>query len=303
MFLHWTPSIERNTNWIQTSTEATLFDVVYANGQYCAVGTDGATYFSTDRTTWTQYNISGATTGDSVVGVTHNGSKFYAIYNDVSAGKCQIVETTGPGVGWTNSTTAFGTTAVGIKSDGAGLTVALSADRSVRREDTPNTSPWSTASNMFTSGTPLQLEFTDSKFWATSTGFVYVTSFATSSWTRYDITTGTPQPTRGIVADDSGDLVIVGDHDATDTGLYTSTTGGSSWSDLSGSTADYNSVAYGDGRFLAVDTTTATIELTSGTAFTDLGHTGTTADLNRVRWINNEFIAVGNGIWVLYASQ
>lgn len=297
MFLHWTPPSERNVNWQQVSTASTLYDIVYANGYYCAVGTDGATYFSTDRSNWSQYNISGTTTGDHVAGVTHNGSKFYAIYTEASTNTAKIVETTGPGVGWSAST-GFSTgtgSAVGIKSDGAGITIAVNSGRDVLIENTPISSPWSIASDVYTSGSMNQLEFTSGTWWVTGTRYVY-TGNGTGTWTRYDVTGGASTVFRGIVEDLSANLIVSGD------GLYLSTNNGSTWSSLTAPSGNYNSIEYGDLRFLSVDTTTATIESTNASTFSTVGHTGTTADLNRVRWINGEFIAVGNGIWVLYAS-
>lgn len=295
MFLHWTPQLARNPNWIQKSTVSTVYDMVYANGYYVAVGSSGQTWRSTDRNTWTSYGISGVT--DDVKGVTWNGSKFYAVYSK-SDGTVQIVEST-DGTGWSN-TINMGTgsgSAVGIKSDGAGITIAVSSNRDVYVENTVN--PWSNAADVYTSGVMNQLEYTSGTWWVTGTRYVY-TGNATGTWTRYDVSGGSVV-FRDIVEDDSGNLVVVGVHSSGTPGVYLSSNNGTSWSALTAPDGDYNSVEYGDNRLLAVDTTTDTVESTDASTFSTVGHTGATADLYGVRWINGEFIAYGNGIWILNA--
>jgi hypothetical protein len=299
MFFHWTSLVERNFDyWQQTSTISTVLDIAYYDGVYVAVGQNGKTWKSTDRITWGEWGPSGVTT--DIVAVTHNGSKFYAVYSDATG--MRIIQSTN-GEGWSPAYSSGNSyVAAGIISDGAGRTLAVSVDGDLMSEDTTISQPWSPAGTIYAGADINRAHFANGTFYL-GNGFIYrgpgsdrvdVTNLAATQ--EYDI------------AFNGSFYVIVGNHSAPSTAPAIFKTSGTNtntgqWSVATAPSGDYKSIAWGSGRFIAVDTTQTTIKSTDGSTFTNLGFTGTDAILNKVRFINNEFIAVGSGIWLLYTDQ
>ena len=299
MFLHWSSLVERTDDyWQQLSLVSTVLDIAYGNGVYVAVGQSGKTWQSTDRITWAEYGPSGVTA--DIVAVTYNGSKFYAVYS--SATGMAIIQSP-DGTGWSSAySTGNNYVAAGIISDGAGRTLAVSDSGNLFSEDTTISQPWSPAGTIYAGAGINRAHFANGTFYL-GNGFIYrgpgsdiadVTNYSATQ--QYDI------------AFNGSFYVIVGNHSNPTSAPAVFKTSGTNtntgqWSLATAPSGDYKSIAWGSGKFVAVDSTQSTIQSTNGSTFGDLGFTGTDAILNKVRYLNNEFIAVGVGIWLLYTDQ
>ena len=77
-----------------------------------------------------------------------------------------------------------------------------------------------------------------------------------------------------------------------------------SWArrDVPGLTADLNSVAYGNGIFVAVGAESAVARSADGIEWT-VGSAGSDGSLRQVRFLNGEFVAVGNTNKILFSAD
>jgi len=304
MFLHWTGSVGANPDWQQKSTIATVVDIEWFDGTYIAVGSAGEIWSSTDRITW---NLNSQNFTYPFLGVTHNGTKFYAAYINTADSALYVIQSSNNGISWSQAfKTAdgyapVGNTFGGIASDGAGTTWTIGGNSLLPIISETTITDWQ-------AGSPNTLSTPSS----TIVGVTYVGGYQVflgvgRIWrdgTNIDYTNDTPRAAYDIAhKPGTTDFVLVGEHDSDDSGIFKSTNNMTSWTAATAPDGIYKSVTYGSGKYLAVVSTQDTIISTDGATFTNLGFTGTDAVLNTVKYINNEFIAVGNGIWSLYADQ
>ena len=90
------------TNWTLRETAATnpIFDVIYSNSKFVAVGYDGVIRTSSDGTSW---DNSTSGTSNHLYGVTYGNSKF------VAAGHDGVIRTSSGWTFWGNSTSGTST--------------------------------------------------------------------------------------------------------------------------------------------------------------------------------------------------
>lgn len=263
------------TNWTaQTSgTANTLTDLVFANNRFVAVGNNGTILTSPNGSDW-----SAATSGtaNALAGVTYANGIYVAV------GASSTVLTSGNGVNWTNQPGVPSSLALKSVAFGNGLFAAMTgAGEIIESADGVN---W--ISQPTQGGTPYRLAFLNNQFVIVDYGMKFSTDGTNWSAPNY------VYPILQTMTYAGGDYVGVGTG-----GTIQYSANGTSWTAATANNSSYDltAVAYGNGTFVAVGLHGLIRTSTDHVNWPIRNQTLTyLATLYGVKYINNEFVAVGD---------
>ncbi|WP_020602272.1 putative Ig domain-containing protein [Spirosoma spitsbergense] len=262
-----------------------LSDVAYGAGTYVAVGgDDGLIRISTDGITWTN-QVAGTNSANGLSAIIYATGKFVAVGNN---GRTL---TSTDGLTWTTQVSGTSTVLQGI-TYGGGQFVAVGFGGVILTS--PDGITWTARTADQAGNVTLQFQdvtYGGGQFAVVGSQGVIQTSPNGVTWTTR--ASGTTAGLYGITAGGNGNFVAVG----TNSTLVTSPDG-VTWTPqiVAGPSTFLTSVAYNSttGQFVAV-ATTGTRLLTSLDGLTWTAHpSGTYAQLKAVRYLNGQYITVGD---------
>lgn len=328
----WTVTSSDGVNWLSTSTGVVnrLQGVTFADNQFVAVGKGGTFLVSPDGTNWTLAGAEAGTsdTTDNLNAITHGGTQFVAVGDDaavsftsptgiswtqegtglnndydtsVTYGNGVFVATSGSeiytsvdGSTWTEQ--AYTGVQLNGVAYGGGLYVAVGNDGVIF--SSPDGANWTAVPSITDvelngityDGNAFYIVGEDGNiFSAVPKALAAPTGIAFTEASYSSTATDTNNDITGFIYG-GGQFVAVGN----DSGVSFSSPNAQQWAEGGTGLNDdyYTGVTYGNGTYVAVDTSGDLYSSTDGSTWTEVAEPGTT--LNAVAFGNGTFVAFGS---------